>query len=64
MYHIDYICMKMLCYLEIRLHLLHQDVNHCTESYMGLALKMVQKLQLVQNAAARVLTETNLETHD
>lgn len=39
-------------------HALTIEVDYCNVPYMGLPLKSISKLQLVQNAAAYVLTNS------
>ena len=38
------------------------QLDYCNALYVGLPLKMTWKLQLVQNAAAKLLTRTSLKT--
>ena len=43
--------------------LLTSCLDYCNVPYMGLPLKSVRKLQLVQNVAARLLTGTDHREH-
>lgn len=39
------------------------NVNYCNMLYAGLPLRILWKLQVIQNAAARLLTSPSWSTH-
>lgn len=41
----------------------HSSLDYCNLIYIGLTSKVLWKLEVVQNAAARLLTETSLSAH-
>ena len=49
--------------LEIVIHAFITSLDYCNSPYLGLPQSSLRRLQLVQNAAARILTGTRRREH-